>query len=73
MLKKLFSLLLIIIAFQSSKAQNDSLQWLDLELANYQYPFPLYLDLKAPEQDLKMAYIDIKPANYNGKNIVLIP
>ena len=73
MKKYLFVILLFILNAQISTAQNDSLQWLDIELSNYQYPFPVHtLELKIQEQDLKMAYMDIKPENYNGKNIVLI-
>ncbi|MCG1036224.1 alpha/beta fold hydrolase [Polaribacter sargassicola] len=73
MKKNIIILLLTIFAFQYNNAQNDQLQWLDINLSNYQYPFPVHvLDLKVQNQDLKMAYMDIKPANYNGENIVLI-
>jgi pimeloyl-ACP methyl ester carboxylesterase len=73
MKNKIFGLLIAILATQLSTAQNDSLEWLDMELSNYQYPFPVEtLALTIQEQDLKMAYMDIKPNNYNGKNIVLI-
>lgn len=64
--------LLIILTIQISKAQSENLNWLDVELSNYDYPYPVAtLNLKIQEQDLKMAYMDVKPVNYNGKNIVL--
>lgn len=73
MKKHLFVLFLTIVTSQLSTAQNDNLQWLDIELSNYQYPFPVStLELHIQEQDLQMAYMDNKPENYNGKNIVLI-
>tara|TARA_R110000868_G_scaffold153120_1_gene378447 strand:+ start:4310 stop:5311 length:1002 start_codon:yes stop_codon:yes gene_type:complete len=72
MKKNLLTLLTLLFAFQFTIAQTDSLQWLDIELANYQYPYAVStLELKIQEQDLKMVYMDIKPKNYNGKNIVL--
>lgn len=60
------------MVFQFTTAQSGNLQWLDIELSNYQYPYAVSsLALKIQEQDLKMAYMDVKPENYNGKNIVL--
>ncbi|MDO6759358.1 alpha/beta hydrolase [Tamlana sp. 2_MG-2023] len=72
MKKYLITILLVILTIQLGKAQADKLQWLDIELSNYEYPFPVKtLNLKIQEQDLIMAYMDVKPDNYNGKNIVL--
>ncbi|APY00481.1 alpha/beta fold hydrolase [Lacinutrix venerupis] len=71
-MKKIITLFLVIIATQLSVAQTDQLQWLDIQLSNYQYPFPVStLELNIQNQDLEMAYMDVKPENYNGKNIVL--
>ncbi|WP_178987846.1 alpha/beta fold hydrolase [Winogradskyella schleiferi] len=72
-MKKHFLVILTFLsAFQMTKAQTDSLQWLDIELANYKYPYAVFnLELNVQEQELKMAYMDVKPENYNGKNIVL--
>ncbi|GEQ87038.1 alpha/beta hydrolase [Patiriisocius marinistellae] len=62
----------IILLFQSANAQTNDLQWLDIELSNYKYPYTVStLEINVQEQNLKMAYMDIKPENYNGKNIVL--
>ena len=72
---KKYLLLLIIFLFstQLTKSQNNNLVWLDIELSNYKYPYPVsVLNLNIQEQMLKMAYMDIKPDNYNGKNIVLL-
>ena len=73
MKKNLFALLFILFTFHYSIAQTDSLQWLDIELSNYAYPYPVStLTLNIQGQTLKMAYMDVKPSNYNGKNIVLL-
>ena len=63
---------IFVFLFQFVSAQTKDLQWLDIELANYQYPYEVsILEIKNQNQDLKMAFMDIKPENYNGKNIVL--
>lgn len=63
---------ILFISLQCALAQSDNLQWLDIELANYRYPYQVsYLPLNIQEQNLKMAYMDVKPEKYNGKNIVL--
>lgn len=73
MIKNLFLLITILCSYQYAAAQNNDLQWLDMELSNYSYPYAVStLPLHIQEQDLKMAYMDVKPENYNGKNIVLI-
>ncbi|WP_282133789.1 alpha/beta fold hydrolase [Cellulophaga baltica] len=73
MKKNLLGLLLVILTTQLSNAQTDKLPWLDIELANYEYPFPIEtLNLKVQNQELKMAYMDVTPNNYTGKNIVLL-
>ncbi|WP_372936265.1 alpha/beta fold hydrolase [Seonamhaeicola sp.] len=72
-MKKLFlNLCLVILTITNINAQNDQLDWLDIELSNYEYPYPVkILKLNIQNQNLKMAYMDIKPVEYNGKNIVL--
>lgn len=63
----------VILFVQFSKAQTDNLKWLDIELANYEYPYEVsVLNLKVQGQDLQMSYMDVKPSQYNGKNIVLL-
>lgn len=62
-----------ILFVQFSKAQTDNLKWLDIELSNYEYPYEVsVLNLKVQGQDLQMSYMDVKPSQYNGKNIVLL-
>ncbi|AWG21717.1 alpha/beta hydrolase [Flavobacterium faecale] len=56
-----------------SFAQQEKLQWLDSNLSNYEYPFPVhFITLNIQQQELKMEYMDVKPNNYNGKNILLL-
>jgi hypothetical protein len=57
----------IFITLLSS--HQDQLKWLDLNLSNYDYPYPVHLciTLKVQQQELKMEYMDVKPDNYNGK------
>ncbi|GAA5090933.1 alpha/beta hydrolase [Chryseobacterium ginsengisoli] len=46
---------------------------LDAELTNYQYPYEVYfLNFKSQNNDLKMAYMDVKPKISNGKTIILL-
>ncbi|CAG2531602.1 Pimeloyl-ACP methyl ester carboxylesterase [Maribacter dokdonensis] len=64
---------LVILFVQFSKAQTDNLKWLDIELANYEYPYEVsVLNLKVQGQDLQMSYMDVKPSQYNGKNVILL-
>ena len=68
--------ILVILVFTAliADGQNSSgLKWLDIMLSNYTYPFPVrYITLNEQQQNLKMGYMDIQPAHYNGKNIVLL-
>ena len=46
---------------------------LDAELTNYQYPYEVhFLNFKSQNNDLKMAYMDVKPKTSNGKTIMLL-
>lgn len=68
---KQFFLLFFITA--TSFAQQDQLKWLDINLTNYEYPYPIhFITLNIQQQQLKMEYMDIKPDNYNGKNVLLL-
>lgn len=70
-MKKLL-LFIAIIIFNLSFAQ-DRRPVLDITLSNYQYPFKVhYLHLESQNQDLKMAYMDIRAQNPNGNTIVLL-
>ncbi|WP_223607390.1 alpha/beta fold hydrolase [Chryseobacterium sp. OSA05B] len=46
---------------------------LDAMLSDYSYPYEVhYLDLESQNNDLKMAYMDVKPQKPNGKTIMLL-
>ncbi len=65
------AILTLFICF-SSYAQKDDIKQLDVVLSNYEYPFEVdYITLNIQQQELKMGYMDVTPANYNGKNILL--
>ena len=72
----LFVILSVSAQEKSSRSvvpQNGNLSWLDIELLNYRYPYPVFhITLNIQEQMLKMAYMDVKPANYNGRNVLLL-
>lgn len=62
----------LILSFYLSYSQNDKLQWLDLMLTNYEYPYDVeYISVSTQEQNLTMAYMNVKPDNFNGKTIGL--
>ncbi|WP_424495286.1 alpha/beta fold hydrolase [Salinimicrobium sp. GXAS 041] len=45
----------------------------DIHLENYEYPYPVeFFNVKAQEQNLKMAYLSVEPTNFNGKTVVLL-
>lgn len=46
---------------------------LDVMLSDYQYPFEVhFMDFKSQDNQLKMAYMDVKPQKSNGKTIMLL-
>lgn len=46
---------------------------LDAMLSEYQYPYEVHFkDLKSQDNNLKMAYMDVKPQKANGKTILLL-
>ena len=68
---KRVGLFLLIAAF--SLAAKAQVRELGLELQNFNYPFPVhYLPLNLQKQDLKMAYMDVKPSKPNGKTVLLL-
>lgn len=72
MKKSLLSIASFLIIF-SGYSQQAKLKDLDINLTNYQYPYPVkFLKLLNQQQELQMAYMDVKPANYNGKNVMLL-
>ena len=56
-----------------AKAQSPSIKPQDNDLTNYQYPYPVqFITLNIQGEILKMAYMDVKPANANGHIIMLL-
>src|SRR5215471_2647683 len=45
----------------------------DAELTAYPYPFPVrFLDIASQQQTVKMAYMDVAPAQPNGHTVLLL-
>jgi len=72
-MKTFFFTLIFPFLFISGYGQNMKLENLDINLKNYDYPFPVsFLKISNQNQQLEMAYMDVKPANPNGKSIMLL-
>ncbi|MBK5648622.1 MAG: alpha/beta hydrolase [Acinetobacter sp.] len=70
-MKKFFALTFFIISVLLLSQEKRPVP--DIMLTNYQYPYPVqFLDFKSQNQDLKMAYMDIKPEKANGKTVILL-
>ncbi|MGV7107444.1 alpha/beta fold hydrolase [Flavobacterium sp. U410] len=70
-MKKLNLLVILLITFLA--AAQDKPIALNQNLSNYKYPYPVhFLELKVQNQTLQMAYMDVKPKNFNGKNVLLL-
>jgi pimeloyl-ACP methyl ester carboxylesterase len=69
-MKKNIATLLLFFAFGSASAQTDTLS---ITMENVPYGYPVhYLPLIAEGQELRMAYMDVKPAApANGKTVML--
>ncbi|SFC12604.1 Pimeloyl-ACP methyl ester carboxylesterase [Flexibacter flexilis DSM 6793] len=64
---------LLVLWSVSSRAQSAQLVDLDVNLSNYQYPYPVeFLRISAQNQSLQMAYMDVKPSKANGKSVLLL-
>lgn len=71
-MKKYCLLMLSILLLHTAFAQSDR-PVLDIMLTNYEYPYPVhYLKLKTQNQELSMAYMDVRPQKENGKTVVLL-
>jgi pimeloyl-ACP methyl ester carboxylesterase len=56
-----------------SRAQQQSIKPLDINLENYQYPYLIqYITLSIQGEVLNMAYMDVKPAKANGHTAMLL-
>lgn len=69
-MKRSIFLFLIVVSGIGTSAQ---VRPLGLELENFEYPFPVhYLSLELQKQNLRMAYMDVKPSKPNGKTVLLL-
>lgn len=67
MLKKILIVLSMFVT-PAAHAQDT----LSITLENVKYPYPVsFLPLHAEGQDVRMAYMDVKPDKPNGKTIML--
>lgn len=72
-MKKLISLFTLACLAILVSAQEKSPVPLDAILSNYEYPYPVqYLELNIQKQQLKIAYMDVWPAQPNGHTIMLL-
>ncbi|KFC19827.1 alpha/beta fold hydrolase [Chryseobacterium sp. FH1] len=70
-MKYLKYLVLLFLSINLSAQKNRPV--LDIMLTNYEYPYKVsFLNFESQNQDLKMAYMDIKPNKANGKTVVLL-
>jgi pimeloyl-ACP methyl ester carboxylesterase len=69
----LFLTAVLIIPARPALASQE-LTPLSITLDEYAYPYPVqYLPLSVEGQDLRMAYMDVKPAGkWNGRTVVLL-
>jgi len=71
-IKRGAGLVMLCLSYLAVTAQTSP-KAMGLCLENYEYPFPVqYITLSIQGQSLKMAYMDVRPPNANGKTIVLL-
>ncbi|MBS7565405.1 alpha/beta hydrolase [Mucilaginibacter sp. Bleaf8] len=69
MYKKSIWIIILLVSSLKLMAQPDTLS---ITLENVKYPYPVkFLSVQTEGQDLRMAYMDIKPATANGKTVML--
>lgn len=70
---KQLTLLFTVFTLGIANAQQSPVQPLGICLENYSYPYEVkYITLNIQGESLKMAYMDVTPASYNGHNIMLL-
>ena len=70
---KTYLLILLVFAFPIRSFSQDKLMPLDKDLTNVNYPHEVkFLSFESQGQQLKMAYMDVVPANPNGKTLLLL-
>lgn len=72
-MKKLLLFLICLSFSLLSFSQNETQAGLGINLERYDYPFPVnYINLNIQKQKYQMAYMDVNPANPNGKSVMLL-
>lgn len=72
-MKSTILFLMLLIGPLLIKAQNSKLQNLDINMSTVKYPFEVhFLNLHIQNQDLQMAYMDVRSDKPNGKSILLL-
>ena len=70
---KTYLLILLVFAFPIRSFSQDKLMPLDKDLTNVNYPHEVkFLSFESQGQQLQMAYMDVVPANPNGKTLLLL-
>jgi pimeloyl-ACP methyl ester carboxylesterase len=73
MMKRGMRLLFIVVLFAFNLSVKAQVKELGLQLENFPYPYPVqYLKLNIQKQALQMAYMDVKPQQWNGKTVLLL-
>jgi pimeloyl-ACP methyl ester carboxylesterase len=68
-MRKILTLFIILAASIAANAQSDTIS---ITLENVKYPYPVsFLPINIEGQDIRMAYMDVKPASPNGKTVML--
>src|ERR1700722_20839301 len=68
-----FILMSSLIIATAAQAQQSSITPYDMDLTNYQYPYPVqFITLNIQGETLKMAYMDVKPSKANGHVVMLL-
>jgi pimeloyl-ACP methyl ester carboxylesterase len=68
-MKTKVSLLILLLAVAFKLSAQDSVS---ITLSNVKYPYPVkFLAVKAENQSIRMAYMDVMPAKPNGKTVML--
>jgi pimeloyl-ACP methyl ester carboxylesterase len=70
----LIASLILVVTSASANLLDERPKPLGIAMENYDYPYPVrYLDFELQNQDLRMGYMDVKPAtSANGKTVVLM-
>jgi pimeloyl-ACP methyl ester carboxylesterase len=68
-----FFLMSSLLIATAARAQQSDLTPYDMDLTNYQYPYPVqFITLNIQGETLKMAYMDVKPLKANGHVVMLL-